>query len=272
MQKLDGLCFSVGQDPAVVKRALKMVAADTRAIRTYSPEPYHEEALALGLDVVPCAWIGEDRTAHIASLDRLIATCNRHETMLAVVGNETMMRSYFPPELLIEHLRYVRAHVPKRTLVTTAEDAEYLLKFPQIMQACDVVGMHHYPFWHQVPIEHALSDFDSTFRRVRVASGYKDVFVLETGWPSGGGVHSWIKDGVVFRSSVACIESAHRYFHDIIAWSKRTGVQVFWFEAFNELWKAHPNIEGAPGGHWGLRACPESDRKYWLDTAAFQAV
>ncbi len=266
MQRLDGICFSIGRDPdpEVALRALMLAAQDAVSIRTYSPEKYYPLALQVGLDVVPGIWIDEKIHLHQQSLDELIEATLKFEPSLVVVGNETMMRNYFSPERLIECIRYVRERVPKRTLVTTGEDAEYLLKFPKVMEVCDVVGMHHYPFWHGVRIEHALNDFDSVYRKIRIASGYKDTIVLETGWPSDGGISSFPTPFGVRHSSEATLENATRYFHEIMAWSKRTRVPIYWFEAFNELWKKM--TEGEPGMHWGLRACAESrpERKFWL--------
>jgi exo-beta-1,3-glucanase (GH17 family) len=57
------------------------------------------------------------------------------------------------------------------------------------------------------------------------------------------------------------MESAARYCSEMIAWSRRNGVVIFWFEAFNELWKIQ--FEGLPGAHWGIRESANSPRKYW---------
>ena len=266
MQKLGGLCFSVGREPHIVSPALRTVAKDTHAIRTYGNEPYYREAISHGLSIVPGAWIGEDDSIHKIALDELIETAHAFRPRLVIVGNETQLFNRVSADTLIKHLRYVKARVPKCTLVTTAEDAKLLLQKPEIMHACDVIGMHYYPFWHGVPIEHAVSDFDSMYRSVRLIGNYKEIVVLETGWPSDGGTHSWDTPHGIRHSSVATMESAVRYFHELMSWSYRMGVQVFWFEAFNELWKVQ--FEGLPGAHWGLRACPQSPRKYWPQVVA----
>jgi exo-beta-1,3-glucanase (GH17 family) len=261
MIKLDGLCFSVGREPHIVTPALITVARDAYAIRMYGNEPYYLEAIRNGLKIVPGAWLGEDASLHKIALDELIETAHTFRPRLVIVGNESLLFKRVSPETLIACLRYVKARVPKGTLVTTAEDAKLLLLHPEVMRECDVVGMHYYPFWHGVPIEHAHSDFDSMYRRIRVASSYKPTIILETGWPSDGGTHSWETPDGIRHSSVASMESAARYCSEMIAWSRRNGVVIFWFEAFNELWKIQ--FEGLPGAHWGIRESANSPRKYW---------
>lgn len=252
-KKLYGLCFSVGSDPGTITSALHTVAQDTQVIRTYSPEPYHQEALDLGLEVVPSVWLDKDPVPHMAVLHGIINAAARYSPNMIVVGNETLLFDRVPADTLVRYLKFVRRHVHRRTLVTTAEEANHLIAHPEVMDACDVVGMHYYPFWNGVHINDALADFVAKYQKIREVSG-KNVVVLETGWPSDGGERG---------SALANLENACRYFSEIMAWSKQTGVPIFWFEAFNELWKADPQIEGPPGAHWGLRVCPKSARKYW---------
>jgi exo-beta-1,3-glucanase (GH17 family) len=41
-----------------------------------------------------------------------------------------------------------------------------------------------------------------------------------------------------------------RYFLDTMRWAEQDGVDVFYFSAFDEAWKA--DVEGDVGGCWGL--------------------
>ena len=72
-------------------------------------------------------------------------------------------------------------------------------------------------------------------------AGSKDVIVSETGWPSGGDV---------IGSAVPTQENAAFYFKSFIAWAHANKVPYFYFEAFDESWKA--KYEGVQGAHWGI--------------------
>lgn len=253
--KLHGICFSIGRNPPpeIARRALEMIAQDTHRIRTYSPEPYYQQALDIGLDVVPTTWLGSDPSVNERCYDALIHACKQFSPAVAIVGNETLMQNALTPEQLVGYVRTVRAEIPKSTLITIAEDARDLLRAPSVMEPCDVVGMHYYPFWVGVHIDQALANFVAKYEEVKGLANGKPIMVFETGWPSDGGC---------VGQAVASIENANRYFREIMTWSAKAGVSIFWFAAFNEYWKR--KYEGAPGPHWGLRPCPKSGRKYWL--------
>ena len=65
--------------------------------------------------------------------------------------------------------------------------------------------------------------------------------MVETGWPSGGDVNG---------DAVPGPENAARYLADFMSWSEARGVDYFYFEAFDEPWKAQR--EGSVGANWGI--------------------
>jgi glucan 1,3-beta-glucosidase len=49
---------------------------------------------------------------------------------------------------------------------------------------------------------------------------------------------------------VPSVEGAMRYFIDIAEWTQREGIELFYFSAFDEVWKV--GAEGDVGACWGL--------------------
>lgn len=253
--KISGVCFSIGSPVAmdIARRALALVAQDALAIRTYSFEPYHAEALRQGLKVVPGCWIGNDPVINRACMDALIAGTNRFKPALVIVGHEVLMRGDLTARGLVECIEYVRARVPKGTKITTGEEATYLANAPSVIAACDVIGIQYYPFQYGVHIDRAVADFARMYMITTLLARGKQVIVLETGWPT--------HDGGI-GDAVASLENAERYFRELMAWARKDGVEIYWFEAFNELFKKA--LEAPHAWSWGLRCHETLQRKYWL--------
>lgn len=252
-EKISGLCFSIGRNPPmdIASRALQLVSEDADAIRTYSFEPYHAEALRHGLKVVPECWIGNDEVINRECMDELIAGARRFRPDRVIVGHEVLMRGDLSPHQLVDCINYVRARVPRGTKITTGEEANYLLRSPSVMDACDEIGIQYYPFTHGVHIDRAVGDFVRMYDHVLYQSRGKKVIVLETGWPYENG----------FKGDAhATLENAKRYFQELMAWARRHGVEIYWFEAFNELFKIH--LEAPYAGSWGLRHHEHFGRNY----------
>jgi hypothetical protein len=73
------------------------------------------------------------------------------------------------------------------------------------------------------------------------AAGGKKVVVSETGWPSGGNT---------VGGAVPSPEAAAAQFLNFVSWARANSVDYFYFEAFDESWKAA--AEGPQGAHWGI--------------------
>ena len=46
------------------------------------------------------------------------------------------------------------------------------------------------------------------------------------------------------------LKTPPRYFNDFVSWARKNNAQYFYFEAFDETWKA--TNEGPQGAHWGI--------------------
>ena len=67
------------------------------------------------------------------------------------------------------------------------------------------------------------------------------MIVGETGWPSCGNT---------IYQAVPTPENAGSYFLNFVSWARAKNVSYFYFEAFDESWKA--TAEGPQGACWGL--------------------
>jgi exo-beta-1,3-glucanase (GH17 family) len=77
--------------------------------------------------------------------------------------------------------------------------------------------------------------------RVAKVAGGKRIIITETGWPSAG---------VDVGEAVPSVENALLYALNTFKWTAQQGLDLFYFSAFDEDWKAGP--EGGCGPHWGF--------------------
>jgi exo-beta-1,3-glucanase (GH17 family) len=249
--KLSGLCFSpfVKDSPAqggsiiptVVEQLLDTIAPHTLGIRTFSSTGIGVDiaraANARGLSVAAGCNIEGDMAANDIQVDGLIELCRSGLASIAVVGEETLYFKFLSEEQLIDYIRRVKAAGAK---VTTSETWGELIGHPAVISECDVVMANMFPYWEEVNIRDSIEYLDSCYRKVKKAAGDKEV-IVETGWPS---------EGEAKGEAVASPENARTFLQDFTAWARDRGVAYFYFEAFDEPWKA--NREGSVGAHWGI--------------------
>jgi exo-beta-1,3-glucanase (GH17 family) len=254
---LYGLCFSpyLTEDPinggwVSVERVAQLmdkIAPYTRWIRTFCSQGEWDAmpglAIERGLNVAAGCDIYSDLGRNQREVDSLIAQVNRGEVDLAVVGDEVMYMNALTEDQLIGYIRQVKA---SGAVTTTSETDVEIKAHPRIAQECDVVIANIYPYWEGVTIDQAVAHLESDYRDVqKVAPGKK--VIVETGWPSAGPV----VDGAVPSPA-----NAARYLDEFMEWAYDRGVEYFYFEAFDELWK--DAREGSCGSHWGLWTVDET--------------
>jgi len=157
-----------------------------------------------------------------------------------VVGSEALYRGELTEEQLISYIERVRTAVPG-VPVTTGEIYQTWIDHPNLVTAVDVLFSNYYPYWEGVTIDSAIAALNASHQQVvNVAQG-RDVGVSETGWPSGGDT---------LGSAVPSPENAARYFMEFVTWAEVNSTVYFYFEAFDEPWKA--SYEGPQGAFWGI--------------------
>lgn len=249
-----GLCFSPyleGQSPgsrvdeAQIRARLEIIRPYTRWVRTFSCTDGHERtpliARELGMKTLVGAWLGTDREINEREIAGAIALAQAGHVDLLAVGNEVLLREDMSEDELLTYIERVRQAVPAGVPVGYV-DAYYLFeRHPRVTAACDVLLTNCYPFWEGCPREEAIAYMRSMYQRTVAVAAGKKVIVSETGWP-----HT----GTAFHGAVPSVEGAMRYFIDTCRWAREDGVEVFYFEAFDEAWKV--GAEGDVGAYWGL--------------------
>ena len=248
-----GLCFSPyleGQSPgskiseSQIRERLKMIRPYTRWIRSFSCTDGHEQtpriAHELGIKTLVGAWLGTDRAINERELQGVIDVARTGHADIVAVGNEVLLREDLSEDELLDCIQRVKDAVPGMRVGYV--DAYYIFeKHPRITAACDVILTNCYPFWEGCPREQAVDYMQNMLRRTQAVAGGKPIIISETGWPDRGSP---------FHGAVPSMEGAIRYFMDTMNWAQHEGVEVFYFEAFDEAWKV--GTEGDVGAYWGI--------------------
>ena len=248
-----GLCFSPyleGQAPGTlvseeqIKTRLQSIRASTSWLRTFSCTDGHQHtpriAHEMGLKTLVGAWLGSDRDINARELQGAIDVARAGHADIVAVGNEVLLREDLSEDDLLACIEHVKAALPG--VAVGYVDAYYLFeRHPRITAACDVVLSNCYPFWEGCPREQAVAYMQDMLARTRAAAPGKRIVISETGWPD---------QGSAFHGAVPSREAAMRYFIDTQNWAQASGIELFYFAAFDEAWKV--GAEGDVGAYWGL--------------------
>jgi exo-beta-1,3-glucanase (GH17 family) len=253
--RLHGLNFSPymdGQDPNQgvvvsedqVRERMQIVAPFTEWVRSFGTahglEHIPRVARDFGLNTAVGAWLGDDMDKNARQMQNLIAAAQSGEVDLAIIGSEVLLRGDLSDGDLIAYIEQFKAAAPAVT-VTTADVYSILLAHPTVMAACDVILVNYYPYWECLPVDRAMARLHDMHQQVVAAVGGKQVIVSEAGWPS---------DGEPNCAALPSSENASDIFARFVSWARAEDVGYFYFEAFDEAWKAA--YEGEVGAHWGI--------------------
>jgi len=252
---LTGLNFSPyvdGQDPnrgsqvseEQLRQRMRLIAPHTQWIRTFGSTNGLERsgavAHSLGLKAAIGAWLSRDLAANELEISNVIASARAKEADLLIVGSEVLLRNDLSEVALLDYISRVKQAVPGMQ-VTYADVYSELLAHPKVLEAVDVVLANFFPYWESVQVGSAVAGIHRQYSNVVAASNGKEVMVSETGWPSAGDVQG---------NAIPSLENAARFFLNFVSWAEAEGVHYFYFEAFDEAWKAA--YEGPQGAHWGV--------------------
>ncbi len=255
--------------PPEIGEDMEIIAQETRLIRTYGA--CDEELAAIpgianehGIHV----YQGVNLTSTPSSNDQGMACfatlVAQHENIVAgVIGNEALLDESLLESDLIGYLNQAKetGNVP----VTTGEpwgvwcnEAEARPRCQgraDLAGAVDFILAHSYPYWENVPIEHGAAHVVATYLTLRALYPERAVVIGETGWPTCGEPRD---------NAVPSLENQRRFIEELWRWSNLYHIPVFYFEAFDEDWKAAE--EGEVGRCWGLNYAdriPKHDNLDW---------
>jgi exo-beta-1,3-glucanase (GH17 family) len=212
--------------------------------------------LAAEADNPGCPWGGRydaeqirrNQDANRAELGRLVHLARLHAgTVIAVAaGNEATVDwtdHLVPPERVLEYVTWLRREV--RQPVTFCENyLPWQARLERLAEAVDFISLHTYPVWEFRSIDEGMDYTIENWRSVAERHPGKPVVITEAGWTTRS-------NGRGIRPDNASPALQAAYLEQLVAWSRKTGVLTFVFEAFDEPWKGadDPN---EPEKHWGL--------------------
>jgi exo-beta-1,3-glucanase (GH17 family) len=197
-------------------------------------------AKRFGIPVYVGIWLSRDVNANETELGNCIAVGQAGLATAAVVGSEVLLRGDLTSAQLIDYMNRFRAAVPGIP-VTTADIWSYLLNNPDVVNASDIVFVNYYPYWEGKDIGIAVATLNGEDIEMQRTFPGKEIDVSETGWPSCGNT---------VGNAVPSAENEAFFFLNIASWSQANNRRVFYFEPFDEAWKAQ--YEGPQGACWGV--------------------
>ncbi|MFD2201198.1 MFS transporter [Shivajiella indica] len=250
---LHGICFSPyleGQNigdslsEEQIQRRMDIVAPYTKWIRSFSSTDGNEfipkAAHAKGLKTMVGAWIDSNKETNEKEIQALISLAKKGMVDIAVVGNEVLLRKDLSEKELLEYIQKVKDELPG--IPVGYVDAYYQFKErPALVDACDVILINCYPFWEGSHINQASSHLKQMYSLAKEAANGKKVIISETGWPNQGSSN---------QEAHPSMENAMRYFINILKWTEKENVEMFYFSSFDESWKVRH--EGDVGQAWGI--------------------
>ena len=233
--------------PDQIDRDLAEISQITGHIRTYTVsggmEKVPEIARRYGLTVSLGCWIGSDLDQNEKELDTCIKTAraNRRVIDRVIVGNEAILRGDVTTDQLNTYIKRVRAALPARIKIATAEPWSTWLLTPEIGQYVDVVFVHLLPYWEGVDARDSMTFVQHAYQDVQDEFPDKPIVIGEAGWPSEGRTR---KTAEASRASEAVFDRA------FVQLAEERGYDYYLFEAFDQPWKG--GNEGSVGAYWGL--------------------
>lgn len=204
-----------------------------------------------------CPWKGgiypeEVLAANQASNDRkiqlLIHWARRYPDVINClsVGNEACVDwtdHYVPEDRIIEFVRRVKAKVNQP--VTFCENyVPWLNHLKPLAKEVDFISIHTYPVWEYKHIHEAIAYTRENYETVRAIHPDVPIVITEAGWATNS-------NGLGIKQEQVNEENQRHYFQDLMEWSEKEGLLVYYFEAFDENWKGSDDPD-EPEKHWGL--------------------
>jgi exo-beta-1,3-glucanase (GH17 family)/cellulose synthase/poly-beta-1,6-N-acetylglucosamine synthase-like glycosyltransferase len=233
--------------PEQIDRDLSQIAQLTARVRTYTvangldrvPEIARRHGLTVSLGI----WIGPDLDENEKEIETgiRVALANRRVVDRVFVGNEAILFGYVGADQLNEYIRRVRAALPNRIKVSTAEPWSQWLLNPEIGQNVDFITIHLLPYWEGVPVHRSLDSLQRFYADVQDEFPDKQIVIGEAGWPSAGRAH---------KAAEASPADQAYFIRNFVQLALEKGYDYYLLEAYDQPWKG--SHEGAVGAYWGL--------------------
>src|SRR6201995_2391193 len=232
--------------PERIDRDLAQLSKITGHIRTYTVDggmdKVPEIARRYGMTVSLGILISPDLKKNDQQIELAIRTvlANRRVVDRVIVGNETQLFGYVSVEQLEAYLDRVRAALPARIKVTTAETWSTWVVIPEVAKHVDVIFVHLLPYWEMVHINSALRFLGTHYDLMQQTFPDKTIVIGEAGWPSEGHTRG---------SAEASVANEAYFARAFIQYAQEKGYDYYIFEGYDQPWHTG---EGAVNAYWGL--------------------
>jgi exo-beta-1,3-glucanase (GH17 family) len=271
-KKLSGLCFSPylrGSthdyfiDEATLGKYIDTIAPYTGAVRTYTVatekgmDKVPQIAQGKGLTVAACAYMQSDSNsiepADYPEVKSLISLARGGNVDIALVGSEATNVGV-SKDTLKKYIQYVKTQLSGVTAksgspVIVASGLMYgEAEDTSIGNLCDVIFVHVYPCYKPGGIDGSNSaalkeNLDWSYNHFKGMYGSKEIIIGEIGWASAGGS---------FGQSVFNDSNAATHLSTVIDWAQTNNVKFYYFEAYDEEWKAIEHPDRPFESHFGI--------------------
>ncbi len=245
-----------------IQEDLERLSHTSYGIRTYSSTGVNSlvpaMVISMGLPIFAGAWL-DSNAKDAGEIQGLIDLAQANDLDGAIVGNEYYLRHRTPADLeyLRQKILQVKSSIPAGIPVATAEIDDLMFdlsgsqpsirpNYRPIIDQLDIIMLHIYPFWSGLPVDGAAAYTVARYKAIQglVEKEYpgqnKRVIIGEAGWPSAGDPQS---------KAVPSLTNQRRYMLEFLRLAEQQGVEYFYFDAFDELWKIEE--PGHVGQNWG---------------------
>lgn len=251
LSKISGLCYSgfrKGQNPitliypseAEIEEDLDLICP-VESIRIYSfhnPVDIVSLAEEKRISVYPNAWIDKNTISNKVEIEKLINSIEKnHNIPMATIGSEVIKRKYLLPDDLIDLIKANKKLIS--VPLSTSEDWENWIKYPELAKYCDFIPFHIFPFHKGIKVESAVDYIKDKYSLLKKTFPDKELILYDNGWPTN-----------ITGPNLKKIEQTHFYLNQLIKFTNEQKLKFFYFEAFDEPWKKLSQKKY--GSHWGL--------------------
>lgn len=242
----------------------------TNTIRLYGTDCNQTQMVLHALDVLKLqdtvkVWLGvwQDKNAttnarQLAQMWDILDEYGADRFKGVIVANEILFREEMTAYELGILLDSVRAKLKQKKIDLPVATSDLGDKWDATLAAkSDYIMGNIHPFFGGIPVEDAAA-WTWTFwdqKTVGFAKADKSKNIIsETGWPSQGGTHcGGTGTTKCAKGSTAGIDELNKFMEDWVCSALNNGTEYFWFEAFDEPWKAKFNTDDQQWeDHWGL--------------------
>ncbi len=230
-----------------IDRDLAQLSRITGHIRTYTVDGGMDKVPEIGrrygMTVSMGIWISPDleKNAQQVALGIKTALANRRTIDRVIVGNETQLEGYVSADQLNAYIQQVRAALPARIKITTAEPWSTWMLTPEVGRYVDVIFVHLLPYWENVDIRGSLKSTEGFYNHIQAEFPDKQIVVGEAGWPSEGRTRG--------RAEASTANEAY-FTRAFVQFAMEKGWDYYLMEAYDQPWKSQGEL--GVGAYWGL--------------------